>query len=105
MAKSLLMKVVVPLIVGCLLTCCLNTVIYKLQMGSNTVILPESAAVYLGQVKPINQTKDLEPIGFKHVFKWTLAPACFTFIIWGIILWFSTREEVSVKQNIDEIYV
>ena len=90
-------KVLVPLLVGCLLTSCINTGVYKVVMGSKVAVLPNSISNYKNLSTPLNPIIDLNPVSFGQMIKWTLAPSCLTFIIWGVIIWFVTRGKDSVK--------
>jgi hypothetical protein len=94
-------KVLVPLLVGCLLSCCINTGVYKVVMGSKVAVLPNSISNYKNQTATLNVTTDLTPVSFMQMIKWTLAPACLTFIIWGVIIWFVTRGKDSAKVPIN----
>jgi len=99
MSDGILMRVIVPLLVGCLLSCLINIGINKLQMGTKVAVLPNSVLNYKNQSAPLNPITDLTPISLLQVFKWTVIPSFLSLIIWGIIIWFVTRSKNTVPLN------
>ena len=102
MSSGKLMRVVVPLLIGCLLSCLLNIGINKIQMGTKVAVLPNSVLNYKNQSVPLNTSTDLTPISLVQILKWMAIPSCLSLIIWGIIIWFVTRSKDSVQPIVTE---
>jgi hypothetical protein len=89
-SKSMV-KLLIPLLIGSLLSCSLSIGIVKLQLNSKVAILPEKINKYQKDSMPI-VTKDLNEVKFKDILKYSAIPFCLSFIIFGIVIYFVTKK-------------
>ena len=86
---SILMKLGLPIIAGCLLTCFLNIIINRFQYGKKIVKLNHNLNEYENEqcIPP----SDASVTDMKQSLKWSIIPAILNLIIWGGIIWFLTK--------------
>ena len=86
---SMLMKLVLPIVAGCLITCCLSVLINSFQYGKKVVKLDKNLDDYnKDQCIPPN---DASSANMMQSLKWSIIPAILNLIIWGGIIWYVTK--------------
>ena len=96
--QSQLMKLVLPIIVGCLLSCCLSVLINNFQYGKKVVKLDKNLDDY--QNEDCIPNGDAVDVNMMQSLKWSIIPAIFNLIVWGIVIWFITKPG-KAKANTD----
>ena len=93
------MKLLLPIIAGCLLSCCLNVLINNIQYGKNVVKLDKDLEDYENdEYIPNSHVSDVNML---QSLKWNIIPSIINLMIWGGIIWFITRQPVA---NQDQDY-
>jgi len=87
--KSQLMNLLLPIIAGCLLSCCLSVLINNFQYGKKVVKLDKNLEDYKNEdCIPNDNATD---VNMMQSLKWSIIPAIINLMIWGGIIWFITR--------------
>jgi hypothetical protein len=87
--KSQLMKLVLPIIAGCLLSCCLSVLINNFQYGKKVVKLDKNLDNYKDEdAIPYVEATDVNMV---QSLKWSIIPAIFNLIVWAGIIWLITK--------------
>jgi hypothetical protein len=96
---SMLMKLVLPIVAGCLLTCCLSILVNSFQYGKKVVILSKNLDDYDKDkcIPPNNASK----ADMMQSLKWSIIPAILNLIIWGAIIWFVTKPGKTAETESD----
>ena len=80
-------KILMPLIVGCLLACCLNVV--SGSMGYKKVaLLDKPVSSYDGDI-PHEEVKSVKMM---QLVKWNVVPSIFALIVWGGCIYYITKK-------------
>ena len=95
--KSQLMKLVLPVIAGCLLTCCLNVLLNQFYYGKKVVKLNKNLGDYVKD--DYIPHSDVVNINMSQTLKWSIIPAIFNLIIWAGIIWFITQPATKKVDN------
>ena len=83
-------KILMPLIVGCLLACCLN--VMSGSMGYKKVaMLKNPVSSYEGDIP----SEDVESVKMMQLLKWNVVPSIFALIIYGGCLYYVTKGKSS----------
>ncbi len=95
--SSILMKLVLPVVTGFLLTWCLTIIVNYFQYGKNLVKLDSNLDEYkIDECIPPDEAKQINTM---QNLKWSIIPAIFNLIIWGGLIWFVTRSPTNSDDN------
>ena len=90
------MKLVAFIMGGCLLSCCLTTLVNNFQYGNSVVKLNKKSDDYgddipKGDTVSVNMTTSL---------KWNIIPSIVNLFVWGALIMFLTRKSSSDTDTI-----
>ena len=87
--QSQIIKLVLPVITGCLLSCCLSVLINNFQYGEKVVKLNKNLDDYKNEdVIPIVDATDVNMV---QSLKWSIIPSIINLIVWVVIIWLITK--------------
>jgi hypothetical protein len=97
---SMVMKLVLPVVAGCLLTCCLSVIINYFQYSNKLVKLDKDLDDY--NVDECIPPYEAEKTTMIQTLIWSIMPATINLLVWGGIIWFITRPVKNLDNNESE---
>ena len=99
-SQSMVMNLILPIVAGCVLSCCLNILINYFQYGKKVVKLDKNLNEY--QDDDYIPNSDVTGVNMMQSIKWNIIPSIINLIVWGIIIWLVNKSISGAAKSEDD---